>query len=85
MIQKKEIKYLASLKQKKFRLINQEIIIEGSKLILDAIKNNQEIIKIIYCKKDETFSKIRSWAKEHNIPLNLCSHKDAEKISRRTI
>ena len=81
MIQKKEIKYLASLKQKKFRLINQEIIIEGSKLILDAIKNNQEIIKIIYCKKDETFSKIRSWAKEHNIPLNLCSHKDAEKIS----
>jgi len=81
MIQKKEIKYLASLKQKKFRLINQEIIIEGSKLILDAIKNNQEIIKIIYCKKDEAFSKIRSWAKEHNIPLNLCSHKDAEKIS----
>ena len=81
MIQKKEIKYLASLKQKKFRLINQEIIIEGSKLILDAIKNNQEIIKIIYCKKDEAFSKIRSWAKEHNIPLNLCPHKDAEKIS----
>ena len=40
MIQKKEVKYLASLKQKKFRLINQEIIIEGSKLLLE--KNLQE-------------------------------------------
>ena len=37
MITKKEIKYLSSLKQKKIRLLNHEILIEGSKLILDYI------------------------------------------------
>jgi len=81
MIQKKEIKYLASLKQKKFRLINQEIVIEGSKLILDAIKYKQNIKKIIYCLKDESFSEIRDWAKKNNTKLELCIPKDAERIS----
>ena len=81
MIQKKEIKYLASLKQKKFRLINKEIVIEGSKLILDAIKHKQNIKKIIYCAKDECFDKIRKQAKQNNIELKLCTSKDAERIS----
>ena len=81
MIQKKEIKYLASLKQKKFRLINKEIVIEGSKLILDAIKHKQNIKKIIYCAKDECFDKIRKQAKQNNIELKLCRSKDAERIS----
>ena len=67
MILKKEIKYLVSLKQKKFRTLNQEVIIEGSKLILDAIKYKQIIKKIIYCSKDEIFSEIRSKAKKNNI------------------
>ena len=81
MILKKEIKYLASLKQKKFRTLNQELIIEGSKLILDAIKYKQTIKKIIYCSKDDTFSEIREKAKNNNIELVLCSNKDAERIS----
>ena len=81
MILKKEIKYLASLKQKKFRTLNQELIIEGSKLILDAIKYKQTIKKIIYCSKDDTFSEIREKAKNNNIELALCSNKDAERIS----
>ena len=37
MIAKKEIKYLISLKQKKFRIINNEFVIEGAKLILEAL------------------------------------------------
>ena len=81
MILKKEIKYLVSLKQKKFRTLNQEAIIEGSKLILDAIKYKQTIKKIIYCSKDEIFSEIRSEAKKNNIELVLCSNKDADRIS----
>ena len=81
MILKKEIKYLASLKQKKFRTLNQEVIIEGSKLILDAIKYKQTIKKIIYCSKDDAFSEIRDQAKQNNIDLVLCSNKDAERIS----
>ena len=47
MIIKKEIKYLSSLKQKKNRLLNNELLIEGSKLILDAFKHKQNIKKII--------------------------------------
>ena len=43
MIQKKDIKYLISLKNKKFRILNNEFVIEGSKLILDALQNNQLI------------------------------------------
>ena len=45
MIQKKDIKYLISLKNKKFRILNKEFVIEGSKLILDALQNNQPIKK----------------------------------------
>ena len=58
MITKKEIKYLSSLKQKKIRLLNHEILIEGSKLILDAFKHKQNIKKIIYSNKDSNFSKL---------------------------
>ena len=81
MIQKKEIKYLSSLKQKKFRLINKGFVIEGSKLILDAMKHKQNIKKITYCGKDELFDEIRKQAKQNNIELEPCTSKDAERIS----
>ncbi len=81
MISKKEIKFLASLKQKKFRILHQKIVIEGSKLILDALRFNQSISKIIYSNKDKNFSKIRSELKSKNIPMELCTEKDSEKIS----
>lgn len=81
MITKKEIKYLSSLKQKKIRLLNHEILIEGSKLILDAFKHKQNIKKIIYSNKDSNFSKIRNYAKKNNINMELCSKKDSERIS----
>ena len=37
-ISKKEVKYLSSLNQKKFRKLYNELIIEGEKLIFDSIK-----------------------------------------------
>ena len=81
MIHKKDVKYLASLKKKKFRLLNNEFIIEGSKLILDALKNNQCIKKIIYSTKVDNFNEIRNQSKKYNIELCLCTVKDAERIS----
>ena len=81
MITKKEIKYLSSLKQKKNRLLNNEILIEGSKLILDALKYEQNIKKIIYSNKDNNFSRIRNYAKKYNITMELCSKKDSDRIS----
>ena len=81
MITKKEIKYLSSLKQKKNRLLNHKILIEGSKLILDALKHKQNIKKIIYSNKDNDFSQIRKYAKNNNIIMELCSKKDSERMS----
>ena len=81
MISNKEIKYISSLKQKKNRLLNKEILIEGSKLIIDAIKNKKNIKKIFYCYKDENFNYIRENSKVLNIELLLCSEKDAKRIS----
>ena len=81
MITKKEIKYLSSLKQKKNRLLNYEILIEGSKLILDAFKHKQIIKKIIYSNKDHKFNEIRNYAKKNNVNMELCSNKDSERIS----
>jgi TrmH family RNA methyltransferase len=81
MISKKEIKYLASLKQKKFRTINDEYIIEGEKLILDALKHKQPIKKIIYSKKGQHFDIIRKKSKILKIELCLSTEKDAQKIS----
>ncbi len=81
MISKKEIKYLVSLKQKKFRYINNEYLIEGEKLILDALKHQQTIEKIIYSKKGQNFDAIREKSKILNIELCLTTEKDAEKIS----
>ena len=81
MITKKEIKYLSSLKQKKNRIFNHEILIEGSKLILDSFKHKQNVKKIIYSNKDNNFSMIRNLAKKNNIDMELCSSKDSERIS----
>ena len=81
MISKKEIKYLASLKQKKFRTINDEYLIEGEKLILDALKHKQPIKKIIYSKKGQHFDTIRKKSKILKIELCLSTEKDAQKIS----
>ena len=81
MISKKEIKYLISLKQKKYRILNQKIVIEGSKLILDALKHNQNIEKIVYSNKNNDFNKIRINARKNNVAMELCTEKDAQRIS----
>ena len=80
-ISKKEVKYLSSLNQKKFRKLYNELIIEGEKLIFDSIKHNQNIKKIVYSKKNKNFVKLNKLCKQKNIPLNLCTEKDSYRIS----
>ena len=80
-ISKKEVKYLSSLNQKKFRKLYNELIIEGEKLIFDSIKHNQNIKKIVYSKKNKNFAKLNKLCKQKNIPLNLCTEKDSYRIS----
>ena len=43
MISKKQIKYLASLSKKKFREQNNELIIEGPRILSEAIKHSANI------------------------------------------
>ena len=49
-LSKKEVKFLSSLKQKKFRKQYNEFVIEGEKLIFESLNNNQFIKKIVYSK-----------------------------------
>jgi len=54
MITSKEnslVKYIKSLSQKKYRDLNQEYIIEGYKMVKEAIENQQDISKIIICEE----------------------------------
>ena len=43
------IKHVKKLKDKKYRDINQEFVIEGIKLIREAIEENADIKQIIIC------------------------------------
>lgn len=45
------IKYIKSLSQKKYRDLNQEYIIEGIKILQEAIENGEDICKIIICEE----------------------------------
>ena len=80
-LSKKEVKFLSSLKQKKFRKQYNEFVIEGEKLIFESLNNNQFIKKIVYSKKIKNFDKLRKLCSEKNIPLHLCTEKDSQRIS----
>ena len=80
-LSKKEVKFLSSLKQKKFRKQYNEFVIEGEKLIFESLNNNQFIKKIVYSKKIKNFDKLRKLSSEKNIPLHLCTEKDSQRIS----
>ncbi len=51
MITKTELKYYSSLLKKKFRDEQNKFLIEGNKLILEALNNGFEC-EVIICKKD---------------------------------
>ena len=54
MITSKEnslIKYIKSLNQKKYRDLNKEYIVEGYKMVKEAIENQESITNIILCEE----------------------------------
>lgn len=65
------IKHIKKLKEKKFRDLNNEYIIEGIKLVLEAINENSKIKQIIVC---ENFEKTENISKEemYEIAKNNC-------------
>lgn len=82
MLSKNQIKYYSNLNQKKFRLIEQKFLVEGYKLILEALRSK------IKCEVILTTSSFRdnnpSFFKNKilsNVPIELISHNDLERIS----
>ena len=57
MLSKTQIKYIQSLFHKKFREQYQEYLIEGSKMLLEAIASQQKEIRTVYALSD--------WAEQH--------------------
>lgn len=53
MISKADIKYIRSLQRKKFRDQHQEFVIEGQKLLDEALEHAPEFIKTIYTSQPE--------------------------------
>lgn len=52
MISKNKLKYLVSLKNKKYRHLNRQFIMEGDKIIRDALRNKADIIHEIIASPD---------------------------------
>ena len=45
------VKYIKSLSQKKYRDLNHEYIVEGYKMVKEALESNENISKIIICEE----------------------------------
>ena len=77
MISKNKIKYLCSLKQKKFRIQNKSTILEGLRLIEQAIDFNADI-KSIWVLKDRLIEnqKFINKVKLKNISLYEINEKE---------
>lgn len=62
------IKYIKSLSKKKYRDINGEYIVEGAKMVIEAIENNERISKILICEEiiSSTIENEKAYKKELN-------------------
>ena len=80
MLSKNNIKYIRSLKLKKFRQKYNKFVVEGNKIALEMIQSGSVTIENIYA--------LSSWVKTnehllkfHNDKLRLVSEKELQKIS----
>lgn len=82
MISKNQLKYFANLNQKKFRLIEQKFLVEGHKLILEAIHSKFKCEVILttnsFSEANPSFFKSKILS---GLPIELISHNDLERIS----
>ena len=82
MISKNKIKLLRSLKLKKFREQNQKTLLEGVRLIDEAINSNAQILSVFAT--EETLNSNQRLAdkiQSHNIPLDMIDQDDLNGIS----
>ena len=82
MITKNELKYFASLNQKKFRRLEKKFLVEGEKIVIEGIhaKYSCEIIFItneFYLYNPELIK----LAKQRHIRLEIIKNQDLEKIT----
>tara|TARA_B100000131_G_C17756516_1_gene467347 strand:- start:103 stop:426 length:324 start_codon:yes stop_codon:yes gene_type:complete len=84
MITNAHIKLLQSLKKKKNKINENKFLIEGEKIILDAINNNIEINEILISSKYENSKnsiEILSKISDRNIHINKVSNEIINKIT----
>jgi len=83
MLSNNDIKILTSLQKKKYRNFYQSFLIEGEKLIKDAIEENFPLKKIIICPEytSPTLHTVIEIAANNNIPIYETSEKQIKKIS----
>lgn len=82
MFSKNQLKYYANLNQKKYRLLEQKFLVEGHKLIIEALraKLNCEAILTTGSFRDTNSSFFKNqWLKD--LTIELISHNELERIS----
>jgi RNA methyltransferase, TrmH family len=79
MISNNQVKFIQSLKQKKFREIHNQFIAEGSRLVLDLIGSPYRVSEIYADQK--WISLNRSVLGSNNIPFTLISESEMNRIS----
>lgn len=82
MISKNQLKYYANLNQKKFRLIEQKFMVEGHKLIIEALraKLNCEVILTTSSFRETNPSFFKNQLLK-DLTIELISHNELERIS----
>lgn len=82
MLSKNQLKYYSNLNQKKFRLIEQKFLVEGQKLILEALhsKLNCEVLLTTSSFRETNPSFFKNKLL-NDVSIELISHNDLERIS----
>jgi TrmH family RNA methyltransferase len=75
VISKADIKHIRSLQRKKFRDQHQEFVIEGRKLLDEAIEHAPEFVKTIYTSEPENIKNVS------NLEVVKISNKELDQIS----
>ena len=83
MVKKSVLKLARLLKHKKYRLLENKILIEGRRIVLEALNSNYLIDTILLSSNNnlEHYSKILFKANERQIEINYVSENELNQIS----
>jgi TrmH family RNA methyltransferase len=82
MLSKNQLKYYSNLNQKKFRMLEQKFLVEGQKLIIEALKAKLhcEVILTTSSFRETNLSFFKNQIIQHTA-IELISHNELERIS----